>query len=109
MNTKTIRMSTIVRKARDIHLWNGNFYDNTPYATKYSCDAIGIAFDTVTKYRHGYDSVLEKIDNKLLELGCNVRSPTLFDDIKNREDQQAARFMWLSFVIEATKNVKLKL
>lgn len=101
-------MSTIVRKARDVYLWDGDFDNYNEHGNEYSCHAIGDAFDSVTKY-HGYYSTLDKINDKLIELGCNIHSSTLFDNIKSREDRQAARFMWLSFVIEATKNVKLKL
>ena len=108
MNTKTIRMSTLVRKARDLYLWDGS-YDYYSTKTQFSCHAISDAFDSVTKHKHGYDSTLDKIDKKLIELGCDIYSSEEFDDFKPKEDRQAARFMWLSFVIEATKNVKLKL
>lgn len=101
---KTVRLSTIIRKARDEYLWDGTY----PFKHKqfYSCWAI----DTVKrKYYKSNISLKWKIYDIIFSYGCDPTAGYLFDNFKTDELQQGARFLWMSFLIEATKNVKIKL
>lgn len=100
---RTIRMSTIIRKARDEHLWPG---DNiSQVGNIFSCHAIEDAILNMLIYYAADDIVFDK----LKDYGCDIYSGKLFDEFKTDELRQGARFLWLSFMIEATKNVKIKL
>lgn len=103
---KTIRLSTIIRKARDEELWNGVSPFSKHRSQMYSCWAI----DSVNrKYYKSNISLKWKIYDIIFSYGCDTTAGYLFDEFKTDELRQGARFLWLSFMIEATKNVKIKL
>lgn len=105
---KTIRLSTIIRKARDEHLWDGcshhDFISNKNLSV-YSCWAIDNFMSKLKLHEKYIDRTYEIIE----QYGCDTGSGKLFNEFKTDELKQGARFLWLSFMIEATKNVKIKL
>lgn len=54
-------------------------------------------------------NIHRKIFEILRNYGCPTGSLTAFNEFIAGKDRQGARFLWLSFLIEATKNVKIKL
>jgi hypothetical protein len=103
---KTVRLSTIIRKARDKYLWDGTYPFKKSPQQFYSCWAI----DSVNrKYYKSNVSLKWKIYDTINNYGCDTTAGYLFDNFKTDELKQGARFLWLSFMIEATKNVKIKL
>jgi hypothetical protein len=98
---KTVRVSTIIRKARDKYLWDGT--DINYKGSIFSCHAIEDSIYSIQP------SVENKIFNIVKKYGCDIYSNHSFNEFKTDELIQGARFLWLSFLIEATKNVKIKL
>ena len=102
-------MSTIIRKARDENLWDGDGSHHDINKEQFSCFSIQRALEDYGFSIKVEINLLDKIERKLIEFGCNIDVGNLFDNFHTTEKEQKARFVWLSFVIEATKNVKLKL
>lgn len=102
-------MSTIIRKARDENLWDGDGSHHDINKEQFSCFSIHRALEDYGFLIKVKYNLLNEIEKKLIKFGCNVDVGYLFNNFHTSEKEQKARFVWLSFVIEATKNVKLKL
>ncbi len=97
MRQKTIRLSTIIRKARDYLPVDYDYY---------SCSAV---HHVVTYYTRVPLCSYDRIFKILKDYGCPTGSLAAFNEFTFGKNRQGARFLWLSFMIEETKNIKIKL
>lgn len=108
-----MKISTLLRKAANEHLWVGGKYYNQQ-GEVFSCSAvIAAARDTYPNFcwwplkenenLYKRKALQEKALAFLYELGCPVCSTTAFNEFKIGKTRQAVRYAWLMFAAQVAK------
>lgn len=83
---KTVKISQIIHKAADEHLWDGKKQNNL---CQFSCGAIRCAANDL--------QIFFFISSWLRELGLDTSSSYEFLEFKYGPERQAVRYAWLKF------------
>jgi len=109
-----MKLSTLLRKAANNHLWDGDEEDHEK--EYYSCIAVEEAIYTVVNVNGRWsDNVAwnkvyrqraqlkNRASSFLKELGCPIDASCTFNNFRKIKEKQAARYSWLMFAAQIAK------